>query len=74
MLKGHEQWRAAKALLPLNVLLLIGRWGLLRGALLTYTWASVLGAQHFRCPSCKLLYLKDSTVTFLSKLSPRFTR
>ena len=42
-----EDWHFGKAILPLNILLLIHRWGLLRGLLLTYIWAGVLGVWYF---------------------------
>ena len=47
MLKGHEEWRATKAILPLNIGLIVCRWGLIHGALLTYTWTAVLGLWYF---------------------------
>lgn len=43
MLKGDEEWRVTKAILPLNVSLVIWRWGLIHGVLLTYSWAGMLG-------------------------------
>jgi len=47
MLKGDEEWRVTKAILPLNVSLVIWRWGLIHGVLLTYSWAAVLGLWYF---------------------------
>lgn len=46
MLKGHEEWRATKAILPLNLALVVWRWGLL-GVALSYTWMAVLGMWYF---------------------------
>ena len=48
MLSGHEEWRRpTKAILPLNILLIVCKWGVLHGALLTYTWSAVLGLWYF---------------------------
>ncbi|KAL1527464.1 hypothetical protein AB1Y20_016129 [Prymnesium parvum] len=46
MVKGNEEWRATKAILPLNVLLMIHRWHL-RGVFLSYTWMALLGLWYF---------------------------
>eukprot|EP00316_Scyphosphaera_apsteinii_P012467 CAMPEP_0119307142 /NCGR_PEP_ID=MMETSP1333-20130426/7715_1 /TAXON_ID=418940 /ORGANISM="Scyphosphaera apsteinii, Strain RCC1455" /LENGTH=424 /DNA_ID=CAMNT_0007310615 /DNA_START=139 /DNA_END=1413 /DNA_ORIENTATION=+ len=47
MLKGREEWRLWKAILPLNIAAMVCRWGLLRGWMLTHTWISVLGLWYF---------------------------
>jgi fatty acid desaturase len=47
MLMGHEEWRPTKAILPVNIGLMLWRWGLVRGGLLTYTWGAVLGLWYF---------------------------
>ena len=47
MLQGHEAWRPTKAILPLNIALMVMKWGLVRGGLLTYTWGAVLGLWYF---------------------------
>lgn len=47
MAKGSEEWRPTKAILPLNIALVVWRWGLLRGAALTYAWTAALGLWYF---------------------------
>jgi fatty acid desaturase len=47
MFHGNEEWRVWKLCLPLNVGLMIWRWGLLRGGLLTYIWAGTLSVWYF---------------------------
>lgn len=47
MLKGTERWRLWKLAFPLNVALHLTRWGLVHGALLSYTWTAVLGLWYF---------------------------
>ena len=47
MLKGDEEWRVMKLCLPVNIALLVSKWGLLHGGLLQYTWAGVLGLWYF---------------------------
>jgi len=47
MVKGTEAWRPTKAILPLNVALMVAKWGLVRGGLLSYTWGAVLGLWYF---------------------------
>jgi len=47
MIQGHEEWRPTKAILPLNAALMLSRWGLVHGVLLTYVWAAVLGLWYF---------------------------
>jgi len=47
MLNGNEAWRPTKAILPLNVGLMVWRWGLVRGGLLSYSWMAVLGLWYF---------------------------
>ena len=47
MLKGDEEWRAAKIILPMNIALMLGRWGLVRGVLLSYSWGATLGLWYF---------------------------
>jgi len=49
MLAGTEEWRAAKMILPLNIVAMVFRWGLARGSLLSYSWISVLGVWYFTC-------------------------
>jgi len=44
---GNEEWRVTKAILPLNIALMLSRWGLLQGLLLTYTWTAVLSVWYF---------------------------
>jgi len=44
--KGHESWRPTKALLPLQIGLMLQAWGW-RGALLVYIANSVLGIYYF---------------------------
>ena len=43
MLGGREAWRPSKAILPLNIGLMVHRWGVLQGGLLSYCWMAVLG-------------------------------
>jgi len=47
MLVGREAWRPTKVLLPLNIGLMLARWGLLRGLLLSYSWTGTLGLWYF---------------------------
>ena len=47
MVMGHEEWRPTKAILPLNIAMILMRWGLVRGVLLSYTWGAVLGLWYF---------------------------
>jgi fatty acid desaturase/cytochrome b involved in lipid metabolism len=49
MFLGREDWRAGKVILPLNIGAMICRWGVARGALLSYTWIGVLGIWYFTC-------------------------
>ena len=47
MLRGREEWRLSKAILPFHVGLVMCRWGLVRGGGLTYAWGAVLGLWYF---------------------------
>merc|ERR1712054_566985 len=47
MFKGSEAWRPTKAILPLNIALMLARHGLIRGLLCSYLWSSVLGLWYF---------------------------
>ena len=47
MIKGNEEWRVTKLILPANVGLMVWRWGLIQGGLLSYTWMAVLGNWYF---------------------------
>jgi len=47
MIQGHEDWRPTKALLPLNVALMLWRWGLQHGLALSYAWSATLGVWYF---------------------------
>jgi len=44
---GNEQWRLTKAILPVNIGLMLSRWGLAYGGALTYTWTAVLSLWYF---------------------------
>jgi len=46
-IQGQEQLKPTKFILPLNIGLMLLRHGLLRGALLTYTWTALLGLWYF---------------------------
>jgi len=47
MLQGREAWRPTKAILPLNIALMVHRWGFVYGLLLSYTWTATLGLWYF---------------------------
>ena len=44
---GNEVWRPTKIILPLNILTIVMKWGLIRGALLSYGWMAILGLWYF---------------------------
>ena len=47
MVKGNEEWRLAKAIFPLNIVLMLVKWGPLYGVSLTYTWTATLSLWYF---------------------------
>ena len=47
MLRGLEEWRLSKAILPLHMCLMVWKWGIVHGAFLMYTWGAVLGVWYF---------------------------
>lgn len=46
MVKGNEEWRLWKLILPLNIALMIFKWKI-RGVFLSYTWMGLLGVWYF---------------------------
>lgn len=46
MVTGTEEWRAMKLCLPLNICVMVCKWGL-HGAAITYTWTAVMSVWYF---------------------------